>query len=67
MKRFGDGDGAGGDWGVRIQAERAADAPLEQQMLEGDGQSDGERPPHCVSLLFYLADEQVRSAALCCC
>ena len=37
---------------MRLSAERASDVPR-------DMQSDDQQPPDRVSLLFYLADEQV--------
>lgn len=53
IKNIGDGSGTGGDWGVRLHAERAGDAPKPESQ-------DGTRPPpDRLSMLFYLGDEQV--------
>lgn len=56
MKRNGEGSGTGGDWSVRIAAERASDLPALQESEDGVPAA-----PDRVSLLFYLGDERVRA------
>lgn len=56
VKRDCDGCGTGGDWSVRITAERASDLP--PMPAEGEDGWSGEAPDR-LSLLFYLGDERV--------
>ena len=57
MKRFCGGCGGGGDWGLRVRAERDPTAP--RPLPNGDGGDGADPPPDRISLLFYLADEEV--------
>ena len=57
VKRHCGGCGSGGDWALRVSAARATDVPPQQPA------DDGTPPlPERLSLLFYLADEQVPSS-----
>mmetsp|Transcript_7619 Transcript_7619/g.22485 ORF Transcript_7619/g.22485 Transcript_7619/m.22485 type:complete len:941 (+) Transcript_7619:605-3427(+) len=59
VKRHCNGCGGGGDWAVRLTAARASDVPAQQAA------DDGTQPPvDRLSLLFYLADEQVKRPVL---
>ena len=64
VKRDGEGCGTGGDWSVRLTAERASDAAPPQAA----GEDGVPAAPDRASLLFYLGDERVRITSLskCC-
>ena len=63
VKRFCSGCGGGGDWGLRVRAERDPAAPRAQP--DGDVGDGADPPPDRISLLFYLADEEVNLSKGC--
>lgn len=55
MKKVDGSTGYGGDWTLRIDAEAAEGPPL------AEGAEAGELAERHISLIFYIADEDVRS------
>lgn len=55
VKRDGEGCGTGGDWSVRLTAERAGDV----LPPEAAGEDSVPTAPDRASLVFYLGDERV--------
>eukprot|EP00798_Chlamydomonas_sp_ICE-L_P009097 gene9097-16222_t len=65
VKSFGPDSGTGGDWAVRITANRAQLSSAEEQRLEMKARQSGNKRPkggrQRISLVMYLGDEGVPS------